>query len=142
MREYGDVDKRFEKHLKAADERYAAWLRRGGVEPNDILIRENRDNALNEARESFVQESVEIRDHNIGVILKDHNKRLNTIKCEGAHLRVWTCPPIALFFGLLAWYSFSRTGAEGMMMGVIYGIGALAFLGMLVLGAIFDRPKE
>jgi hypothetical protein len=54
-------------------------------------------------------------------------------------LRLWLCPLIALCFGALSWYHFSRTHDTGM--GVLYALGSLAFLAMLILGAIFDRPQ-
>jgi hypothetical protein len=42
----------------------------------------------------------------------------------------------------MAWISFTHASMAGAsMMGIIYTIGALAFLGMLVFGAIFDRPR-
>ena len=138
MRELPDPQQHFDRSLKRSDEEYAAWLRRGGVEPNDILMREHRPDAFREARDSFVREATEVRDQNVKVILREHRRRVNKLKRQGAKLRMRVCPPIAALFGLLAWYNFTQAG--GFVMGIISTVGALAFLAMLVLGAIFDRP--
>lgn len=139
MRESEKAQSHFEKHIKQSDEQYAAWLRRGGVEPTDILMRENRGSALNEARESYIKAITEIRDHTIKVIVRDNNKRIRAIKREGAHLCLKICPPIALVFGLMAWYSF----AQGrFFMGMVSITGSLAFLALLVLRVLFDRPRR
>jgi len=45
------------------------------------------------------------------------------------------CPPITLLFSVLAWYSFCHS--DGFIVGICYLVGAIAFLAMLVLGAIF-----
>lgn len=91
-------------------------------------------------RESFNLEAVKVRDQNIQTILIGHKLRTNEIKRSGHKLRIWTCPFVAAVFVLMAWYSFSHPGIDGMITGVLYSVGALAFLAMLVLGAIFDKP--
>ena len=80
-----------------------------------------------------------LRNQNVTRILNEHRLRMNDIKRRGHHLRLWLCPLIALCFGALSWYHFSRTHDTGM--GVLYALGSLAFLAMLILGAIFDRPQ-
>lgn len=121
--------------------RYVAGLERAGLEPNERLTRAMAERALIEARKDYNRRAAETQRHNIGVIVENHNRRMNEIKRSGHKLRLWTCPPIAALFGFMAWYSFSHPGAVGVVMGVVYTLGALAFLGMLILGAIFDRPK-
>jgi len=63
--------------------------------------------------------------------MKNYRRRNN--------LRLWICSPIAVFFGLMAWYSFTHSG--GLIVATIYIFGSLAFLALLVLGALFDRPR-
>lgn len=138
MKQFPDPQQHFNESVVRSNEKYAAWLRRGGVEPNEILMRANQDDAINEAADSYIQEATEILDHNTRLILKNSHRRMNQIKRRGANLRLWTCLPIALLLGLVAWYCFSQAN---IVLGLAYSIGVFAFLGMLVFGAIFDRSR-
>jgi hypothetical protein len=141
LKNYEDPQRHFEQSMERSAKKYVDGLERAGLEPNAKLTRVMAERALIEAREDYNRRAAETRHHNIGVIVGNHNRRMNEIKRSGHKLRLWTCPPIAALFGFMAWYSFSHPGAAGIIMGVVYVFGALAFLAMLVLGAIFDRPK-
>src|SRR5579859_2296869 len=140
MRRHEDPQEHFERHMDRSAKRYVVGLQKAGLEPNDKLTRAMAERALAEARSDYGRTSAEVRDHNLKVIVKGHNRRMNAIKREGASLRLKTCLPIALVLGMLAWYNFGHPG--GFWMGVCYLVGAFAFLAMLVLGALFDRPRE
>ncbi len=142
MQEYPDPDRHFEEHIQRSADRYVEGLQQAGLEANPTLTRAMAERARAEAEQSYIQEAQATRDHNVSQVMSSYRQRNNQIKREGARLRLWTCPPIAALFGLMAWYSFSHPGAEGVIMGAIYSVGALAFLGMLILGAIFDRPRQ
>lgn len=64
-------------------------------------------------------------------------RRLNEIKRDGARWRVILCPLITIAFSGVAWFNFARSN---MVLGIEFVVFALAFVAMLVLGAIFDRP--
>jgi hypothetical protein len=83
-----------------------------------------------------------IHDHNINFIMSEHRQRMNKVKRAGARLRLWTCPPLALVLGCIAWGYFRQPGSLHVVMGMIYALGSLASLSMLVLGAIFDRLRK
>ncbi len=125
------------RHMERAAAQFVDGLQWTGLEPNERLTRAVAERTIREARASYVREATDSRDQHIQEIISDHTRRMNAIKRSGARLRLITCPPIALFFGLLAWYSFSQ---GGFVLDVCYVVGALAFLAMLFLGAIFDRP--
>lgn len=137
MREYEDPHKHLHRSLERSTDRYVQGLHRSGLKPNARLTRAMAERAVREARESYIREATEIRDHNIGVIHRNHQRRLKRIKQEGASLRLKTCPPIAALFGAVAWYCFLQP--SGFLLGLLYTFASLAFLAMLVLGAIFDR---
>jgi hypothetical protein len=139
-RSYEDPGHHLDRHLQDAAERYVDGLQRTGLQPNDRLTHAIAERTVREAGEHYVQEATDVRDHNIAMSLREHHERLNAIKREGALLRLKMCPPMALVFTLMAWYSFGHSG--GLLMTICYGVGALAFLAMLVLGAIFDPPRE
>lgn len=141
MREYPDVQHHLDASIERAAGRYLEAIQQTGLAPNDTLTRAIAEQTLHDAEASYTQEAAEIRDHNIEVILERHYRGMNAVKREGAKLRLITCPPIALLFGVLAWYSFQQSAPAGVMMGLLLSIGSLAFLLMLVLGAIFDRPR-
>jgi hypothetical protein len=138
---YEDPESHFKRHMEQSANKYMDGLQRAGLKPNAKLTRAMAARAANEAGQSYIRETMETRDANISSILKDHNKRMNMIKRQGAALRLKTCPPIAFVFGVLAWYAFNHP--VGFIPGawIIYACMSLAFLVMLVLGAIFDRPK-
>ncbi len=138
MRPWKNPHEHFEEHLSRSARRYAEGLIRAGIEPHPILTRAMAERAVQEAQESYIRETLEIRDHHIGVILEEHRQRLNAIKRRGAKLRLLTCPPVALCFGAMAWYSYAHHHFD---LVALYTFAALAFLAMLVLGAIFDRPR-
>lgn len=137
---YPDPMQHLERHLQRSAEKYLHGLEQAGLQPTPILTRAIAERAYNEAKASYIQEATQTRNHNIAGILEDHHKRMNAIKKESASLRLKMCPPIILVFSALAWYCLSH--ANGLAMGIVYAAGALAFLAMLVLGAIFDRPRR
>lgn len=136
MRELEDPQRCFEKHMQQAVEKYKQGLQRAGLPPNDTLTKAVAQRALEEAKANYIQQVIETQDHNIEVILSEHKRCLRDIKRDGAKLRLLTCPPIAAFFGGMAWYSFNQP--SGLAMGIVFTVGALAFMAMLV-GGIFDR---
>lgn len=120
--------------MNRSNDQHAAWLRRGGVEPTDLLMRENRENALKEERDNSIQEITKARDHTLKGLKRNHKKRMSTIKRKirqdrYAH-RIKMCLPIALMFGLIAWYCFSHSD---FIMGIWYVVGMLAFLAIVVV---------
>lgn len=138
MQDYEDPRRYMQRHLEQAADRYADGLQRSGLRPNNRLTRAMAERALREAQENYIRDITELRDRRIAAILREHRESLNAIKRKGASLRLKTCPPIALLFGGEAWYNFHQPG--GFFMGILFAGFALAFLAMLILGAIFDRP--
>ncbi len=136
--DYEDPQTHLERHMDRAAETYRDGLQKAGLAPNAILTKAMAERALRQAWESYIQQATDIRDRNIDAILREHTARMNVIKRQGSRLRLMTCPPITLFRGIGSWYSFTHTGV---MMGMVYAGGALAYLAMLILGAIFDRPE-
>ncbi len=134
---YPDSKQHFKGHIERAAQRYVDGVELAGIEASPTLTRAMAERAVREAVDSYEQETRETLDHNIGVILKDHNERMNEIKRCGHRMRLWTCPPIAALLGLVSWYHFA---SGSVMMGVLFVVGSLAFLAMMILGAIFDRP--
>ncbi len=88
-------------------------------------------------RENRIREAMRVRDRNIERIVRSHEKRMNGIKRKSASLRLKVCLPLALLFGLIAWYGFS---CSNWFAAWCYGASSLMFLMVPVLGAFFDRP--
>ena len=102
MHDYPDIQHYLTVHVEQAAERYVEAQHQTGLDPNDTLTRAIAERTVREAQASYIQEATEIRDTNIGIMLERHHRRMDTIKREGAKLRLLTCPPIALLFGLFA----------------------------------------
>lgn len=141
MQHYPDPDRHFEKHIKRSADRYVEGLEQAGLEANPTLTRAMAERARAEAEQSYVQEAQAVRDHNISQVMRNYRQRNSQINRQGARLALWSCPPVIALFSLMAWYSFSHPGAEGIIMGAIYSIGALAFLGMLIATQILTRRR-
>lgn len=139
QRGYEDPQQHLSRHMQRAAERYVDGLQKTGLAPNKRLMNALAERTLREAKQEYVDEATEQFESNIASILKEHDQRLNTIRREGASLRLKTCPLVTLVFAGMAWYSFAYTG--DVLAGICYSLGALSFLAMLVLGAIFDRPR-
>lgn len=139
MRKHEDPQQHLDRHMERAARQYVDGLQRAGIKPTHKLTKAVAERAAREARASYIQDATDVRDHNIAAIVRNHHRRMNQIKRSGALLRLWTCPTIALLFGLLAWYNFTR--GDDVTVGIICAVGGLAFLLMLLLGAIFDRPR-
>lgn len=75
---------------------------------------------------------------NIERIKQRQRRGMNAIKRESARWRLFACPLFALVFAGMAYLHWSDGRP---MMAMIYAAGALAFLLMLLLGAILDRPS-
>ncbi len=137
MQEFPDPTSHLERHMEQAAEKYVDGLEKAGLEPNPTLTRAMAERALLDAQVDYIHEATATRDHNIALIVNNHKRRMKQIKREGASLRIKTCPPIILLFGLMAWYSLIHAG--GIVTGILFIVGALAFLAMLILGPFFDR---
>ena len=142
MRQYQNPDQYMRTALQRAAEREAKNLEQAAIAPNETLTEALTERALEEAYDSYVRDALEVRDHNIGVILQDHHRRMNAVKREGATMRWWMCPLLSLVFAILAWYSFAQATSSSVVLGWLYSVGSLAFLAMLVLGAVFDRLRQ
>lgn len=134
-------EKHLEKHIERLAKKYADGIQKVGLKRSKTLEKAISERTLREAKESYIQEVTETRDRNIAAILSNHHEEMNDIKKRGLRLRLKTCSPIALVFGLVAGYNFGRP-SDGWQFGILYSIFALAFLAMLVFGAIFDRPTK
>ena len=139
MRRYEDPQKHFERSIERSAGRYVDGLNRAGLKPNARLTRAMAERAWQEARNDYTKQAKETHESNIRDIMRKHDQNLKQIKREGASLRLKTCPLIAALFGATAWYNFSQHRPDSFAVGILFTIGALAFLAMLVLGAIFDR---
>jgi len=134
VREFPDPDMFFEKHLEqAAEKRIRGFKRAGITRPSWKLVNRLIERDIEDSKQRYIEAGEKIIDHNIKVLIRNYRKRNNQIR------RMRTCPPMAALFAFLAWYSFTHSG--GFIMGVCYVIASLALLGMLLLGAIFDRPR-
>lgn len=140
MRTFEEAEQHANQLIQRSNERYAAWLQRGGVEPNATLMLEHRATALQEAQEGYMQKLVEIQEHNIGVIRRQSERRIHAMKRRSATLRLKICLPLAFLFGLLAWYSFCFGGE--FIVGLAALTSSLMFLTIVLLGTIFDRPSQ
>lgn len=138
MRPLPDPKQHLDEHMQRAARKYVDGLRQAGLEPTPTLTRAVAERAGQEAFASYVREAHAIRDQNIALILQDHDRRQQQFRREGARLRLKVCPFLALWFGLLAWFNVTQ---HHIVLGIICAIGALAFLAMLVFGAIFDRSR-
>jgi hypothetical protein len=138
MQDYEDPRRYIQRHVEQAAGRYTEGLRRSGLQPSARLARAMAERAVLKAKESYIRDITEMHDRRIAAILREHKKRINAIKRKGATLRLMLCLPVAVVLGGFAWYTFYQP--NGFFSGIIYAGLALAFLSMLVLGAILDRP--
>lgn len=136
---YPDPQKYLEKHIGQAADRYVQAVEQGGLQPSKTLERAIAQRAFEEGEAHYKQDCEGILIHNVSLVERRYRKRENELKRQGAKMRLWTCPPVTLILGLFAWACFSQS--DWLMTG-IYAAGSLAFLGMLVGGAIFDRPEK
>src|SRR5215471_4724447 len=100
MRPYPDPEQHSEEYLHRRASQYAHGLQKAGLKSNDRLTRAVAERHVRDARERYVQEVTQTRDHNIAVVKRKHHEAMNDIKRKGARLRVIMCPPIALVAGL------------------------------------------
>jgi Flp pilus assembly protein TadB len=135
---YPDPEEHLTQYMERAAERYMDGLSRAGLKPNDRLTRAMARRALHSAQEDYMRQARETRDHNINAILREHHREMNEIKRRGHQQRLWMCPLIAGIFAGVAYYNLVHT--HDLLMAAICAAFALAFLLMLILGAIFDRP--
>ena len=142
MHEYPDVEQHLQSRLERTAHQYVETMQHTGMEPNETLIKAITERALCEAEAEYREEAMKTFHHNVSAILGRQQRRMNAVKREGVKMRLLTCPPVTLVFALLAWYSFHQSAPVGLIMGVLLSIGSLAFLLMLVLGAIFDAPQS
>ncbi|MGB8346582.1 MAG: hypothetical protein WCD86_16975 [Ktedonobacteraceae bacterium] len=138
MREYPDPQQYIVKHMERSAAKYRHGLKRAGLQPNITLTNAMIEQAIEEGKEGYIREAEKVLDHNTRITVRNHRRQMNKLMRQGSSLRMKVCPPIAALFGFMAWYSFSH--AE-YILAIVYAVGALVFLAMLFLGAIFDRPR-
>jgi hypothetical protein len=136
VKDYPNIQQHFDRHLERATDRYLREARRAELRPEVILPEALYKQTLAEARESYTQEALRIRDHNFNVILRTHRRHLQgrrwreCFRCLGINL------PLVLAFASVAWYNFFCSGK--ILLGVIASIGALLLLLMLLLFCIIS----
>jgi len=138
MKPLPDPDHYLDQHMQQAAKEHAKWISMLGLKPTTTLLRAISDREFERARDAYILEARLIHQQNIDQINKEHRRQLRQLKWRGIRLRWKVCPPITLLFAVISWYSFNHSNPEE---GFIYAGTALAFLAMLVLGAIFDRPR-
>jgi hypothetical protein len=127
----------YEHSAQEAAQNYTRWLDEQGMQSNEILMRAYVKQVLG----GWKREAEEVKRGRIEDLIREHKQRDLAIRREGARMAVWTCPPIALMLLLLAWWGVASGNA---LMGLVYAVGALAFLVMLaiVLWQVRKAAKE
>jgi hypothetical protein len=80
----------------------------------------------------------ELLEQRINAILERHHRVDNDLKQEGRKWRRILCPATAALFAVVAWAHFAQSNAG---MGALFVGAALAFVAMLIVGEIIDRPS-
>jgi hypothetical protein len=110
----------------------------------ELTKKESHLKTLQEELRKLVEspETIERINRHVPLLVEDikatYKHRDNEIKRSGARLRMIICPLISLSFSSVAWYNFARSNT---LLGWEFVGFALAFVAMLVLGLIFDRPR-
>jgi hypothetical protein len=129
MQQYPDPEQHFANHIRRAADRYADGVKRADLEMNEKLTRAKAQHAAEAARIDYEQRAYGTLINNIKTISSRSRQRDQQIRREGAQLGMKICPPIMLAFGAIAWLNFSHSNPT---MGIVYCIGACAFMVMLV----------
>ncbi|MBA2393045.1 MAG: hypothetical protein H0V70_09905 [Ktedonobacteraceae bacterium] len=142
MKQFPDPQDFFVQHLEQAAEKRIRGMKRAGItRPSWKLVNRLIERDIEEGKERYIEENNKVLEHNIKVHIRSYRRRNRQINREGAQLALWTCPPVIALFSFMAWYSFNHPGVEGLLMGAMYSIGALAFLGMLIATQILTRRR-
>ena len=124
MQDYEDVQQHFDRHMKRAAESYVEGLQKAGLQPNDTLTRAMAQRAVEEARESYIQDANAILDHNIKMIMKRH---MRSSARRRAKKRLFIRLPLVLLVAALNWYNI------GFLHSVFFGPIFLEVLLFLIL---------
>lgn len=116
--------------MKRAAERYADGVKQAKLQFNDKLTRAMAERVAEQAHLDYEKQTLQTLKGNVRTILSDYHQRDRQIRRDGARMAWLTCPFIALVFGALSWFNFHHGDAG---MGLLYAVGALAFLVLLVL---------
>ncbi|MGH2505804.1 MAG: hypothetical protein ACRDHZ_00055 [Ktedonobacteraceae bacterium] len=133
MQNHPDPTEHFRQFIKQSVNEYVDGLEEHGLKPNPIITQAWAERAVQEAQADYERQANSTLKHNIEYITHRHQANQRRIKHEGARLRLLTCPPIALFFGLIAVIFVSQ---GNWAMGMVYSIGSLAFLIMLLYNLV------
>jgi cation transport ATPase len=136
MQPYEDAEKHFTRHIEKAADHYVTGLEFAGMEPSEILTRRMAERAAETARRDYTAQTNQTLEHNVSEHMRAYKRRDRQIRREGARMRLIICPIIALAFSLVAALNFS---AQNWPMGLLYLVGALAFMAMLFIGTILDH---
>jgi hypothetical protein len=114
-----------------------AWLRDGTVLEESQMS----DEELHEEVQRRLEGEISLARAEINTMISNQIRRENQVKRRNAHLCRKICPPLSLFFALLAWYSFTSPGFFTPDAWIACAFTSLMCFIMFVLGAIFDRPR-
>jgi len=135
---YPDQGLHFEQHLQREATAFVDGMKEAGLEPSEALVKAVAMRVVDAALKSYVEEATLVLVSHTESIQAVHRNYMKRIKQDAARRRFWLCSPVALIFSVLAWLNFAYASA---VVGSIFAVGALAFLAMLILGAILDRPR-
>jgi hypothetical protein len=136
LRAYPDAKSHREQYFAAAAEAYREGLDKNGLKPNETVNRAFFHKTLKEAQTDYQNRRDEVFLHNFKAIEASSKREMRRIKRDGTRQAFVMCPPIALVFGVLAAYNFSK---HDVATGITCAAGAVAFLGILVGKYLFDR---
>jgi hypothetical protein len=136
MKHYPDPEHHRERHIHAGAWHYVEGLEQSGLPSNDHLPRAMSEQVAREAKESYRRE---VDGHHLNGTLRNQRRKMNEIKRRGQRARLWTCSLLAGLLGGIAYYSFVHAAP---LPGLLYSAGALLFLGMLIIGTLYDRPDD
>lgn len=115
-----------------------AWLKDGSVLEESQM----GDEELHEEAQRWQEGEIAQARAEINTMLYDQVNRENRVKRRNARLSRKICPPLSLFFALLAWCSFTYPGFFTPDAWIACAFTSLMCLIMLVLGVVLNRPAS
>lgn len=139
MQQYPDPKTHLDEYVEQSKQEFVEKAREIGITPNKTIVHKWAERVFKEARKDFQKKTEEVALHNLDVIDQDYNQQLNEIKRKDMALRLKTCPPVAIVFAITGYLFY--LGHETTSAFICFAM-ALVFLAVLVLGAIFGRPRK
>jgi len=139
MQPYKDRDTYIDHEMEHSAEEYGNWMGRAGLENSPILMRKFAERSYDKATRKLEQKQINVLENNVGVIIGNHNKKMNALKKQSQKGVVLGFGFMALLWGSFSVYAFLNPDHAEPWSGWMFLIASIVCIVIILWGYFFEN---